>query len=78
MANDSTFRAAFAKLQPPVLAKAPSARGLAAKSVSFAEGTRGGPGAVPSGSALPAMRAVDFLEIEHQKVAMQPPQLLIG
>ena len=57
---------AFIELWPPILAKRPPARGLATKSVSFAEGTRGQK--ARSMGRLPAAAAADFAALAGEEV----------
>jgi hypothetical protein len=58
--------AAFIELWPPILAKRPPSRGLATKSVSFAEGTRGQK--ARSIGRLPAAAAADFAALANEEV----------
>ncbi len=64
---DKAVIAQFAGLWPPVLAKRPPSRSLGAKSVSFAEGTRGQK--PPSNGSLPeAAAAADIAALAEEEV----------
>ena len=64
---DKAVIASFAELWPPVLAKRPPSRSLGAKSVSFAEGTRG-QRAPPNGSLPEAAAAADNAALAEEEV----------